>query len=552
MNEKKIFIISLIVAIFSTVLFLPSCREFILCLGEIIIGRSLTHSVWNYRFVMWEIDFLIFWVTLSFVFYSYNHISCAVSGKILKIFSWGIPVFFSLCLLFFASISSDVWLDETFSLGIAHHKVKELIDLTAKDVHPPLYYLLLKPAMFLMPNSIFFARIISVIPIILILVASTCFLKREYSFLHCIVFDILLFSLHPVVHYALEIRSYSWSLFFSTMCFIFSYYIVLKDEWKYWLLYIFFAELAVWCNYITGFGIALNFFYICLLVFIKHKNSFLKIFISSLVGIFLFLPWAIVLLHHSSSVKIAFSVGMPFSLRDFLNFNLFIVPGNGLFLFFVIMLLFFIIKIIFSFHSGDKILAAFYLITILTPFSLILFASVISIFTKPYFSRYAFPLYVFIPMFFVMTFKELKINRYLLALLISIGVVSSFSSFMKSYKFEREMAVENKKFELVMEKYLTEDTVFVYSPAVSHHIPHVLAYRWPNNKMFGFKISPLWADVYSYDIDNCIDSLNGQKDLCFVMNQDELPNNNYFLSNSNFFLVRISHMPAVKLYFIKK
>lgn len=553
MNEKKFFLISIIIAILSTVVFLPSFRELVVVFGEAIIGRPLTHPVWDNRILMFEINFLIFLLTFLFAFFSYNHISCIAIRSFLNVFSCLIPVLLSLLLLYFAGISRDVWLDETFSLGLAHHKIKELISLTAMDVHPPLYYLILKSALQLMPNSIFFAKIISVIPIILILVASTLFLRKEFSCVHCILFDILFFSLYSVVHYAVEIRSYSWSLFFSTMCFILSYYIILKGEWKYWLLYIFFAELAAWCNYITGFGIAINYIYICLLSLEKNRKSFLKMLTSAFVGILLYLPWLLVLLHYSSSVKKSFSVGMAFSLKDFIHFILYIVPGSGFFFLFVIMVLFYLVFQLFSsLHKRRDVLSSFYLITFSTPYSLILFASIMSVFTKQFVPRYAFPFFIFIPMFIVMAFDDFKINRYLLALFISAGVVSSFGSFVDNYKFEKEMSIENERLETVMNENLTENTVFVYSQMVDHHIPHVVSSRWPKNKMYGYKLSPLWASAYFYDLENCIDDLSGQKDLCVVMNQKEAPDNKYTELDSDFFLVRFSHLPAVKLYFIKK
>ena len=36
--------------------------------------------------------------------------------------------------------SDSVWLDEAFSIKIAHGTPSEIIEETGKDVHPPLYY----------------------------------------------------------------------------------------------------------------------------------------------------------------------------------------------------------------------------------------------------------------------------------------------------------------------------------------------------------------------------------------------------------------------------
>ena len=40
--------------------------------------------------------------------------------------------------------SSDIWYDELFTMGLANQSCGELILKTARDVHPPLYYLIVK------------------------------------------------------------------------------------------------------------------------------------------------------------------------------------------------------------------------------------------------------------------------------------------------------------------------------------------------------------------------------------------------------------------------
>ena len=60
--------------------------------------------------------------------------------------------------------------DEYFTLSIINFNVNDLISVTAADVHPPLYYLILKFAMTIFgffvisPHSIYAVRIVSIIP----------------------------------------------------------------------------------------------------------------------------------------------------------------------------------------------------------------------------------------------------------------------------------------------------------------------------------------------------------------------------------------------------
>ena len=42
------------------------------------------------------------------------------------------------------SLTTDIWYDELFTMEFATRPVKELISLTARDVHPPFYYMIVR------------------------------------------------------------------------------------------------------------------------------------------------------------------------------------------------------------------------------------------------------------------------------------------------------------------------------------------------------------------------------------------------------------------------
>ena len=44
----------------------------------------------------------------------------------------------------FLCFSDDIWYDELFTMGLAGQSFGELISVTARDVHPPLYYMIVK------------------------------------------------------------------------------------------------------------------------------------------------------------------------------------------------------------------------------------------------------------------------------------------------------------------------------------------------------------------------------------------------------------------------
>ena len=67
-------------------------------------------------------------------------------------------------------VSTDIWYDELFTMGFIEQPVGRLLELAARDVHPPLYYLIVKAVVeavhFFVPdvNSVIIAKAVSVLP----------------------------------------------------------------------------------------------------------------------------------------------------------------------------------------------------------------------------------------------------------------------------------------------------------------------------------------------------------------------------------------------------
>ena len=66
--------------------------------------------------------------------------------------------------------STDIWYDELFTMGFIEQSVGRLLELAARDVHPPLYYLMVKAVVeavhFFAPgvNFVMIAKAVSVLP----------------------------------------------------------------------------------------------------------------------------------------------------------------------------------------------------------------------------------------------------------------------------------------------------------------------------------------------------------------------------------------------------
>ena len=549
--SKLLLVLCASAGICSLVMFIPHVREIIIALGEKYLGRALNHALWNAKLIIWEIQFLIL-LFVSVFLLSDTLISRfpTPSEKTYKICSWVFVAVSSIFLLIIACESEDIWLDETFSLGLARHSVKDLISLTAQDVHPPLYYLILKSAVMIFLDSVAAAKIVSVIPVILIMCFANIFFFREFSAKFALLFNSVLISTLAVLQYAVEIRMYSWCMLFSLLCAFFSYYIVKKGDLKYFLLYVLFAECGAYCQYWTAFALAVNFVLISALCFFKDKKSLSKILVSALIGIVAYMPWAGVVIRQVSEVSASYWIA-PITVKTFLTYILSVVPAMESFkLAFLAVLAYFFIKSVLQIMRQRKDFQSwFLLISFGTPILLIICATIISLAMRPVFiARYAVPLIMFIIFFFVLVFTK-EHSKKLFAAFLFNALVGSILSIKNQYDSEKTLSYENKKFTNMMAQNRTKDTVFIFGEKIDSHIPHCIAYSYPDNRIYGFDISELWTSAYFYNRKNLIASLADETDLCLVITKDEEVPPKF--KDVQCMLVNLSIYPNLKFYFLK-
>lgn len=134
--------------------------------------------------------------------------------------------------------SNDIWYDELFTVGMIEHSYGDLIAFTARDVHPPLYYCIVKFAVELCKlitptaNTVIVAKIVSVLPYFILLWYSVTFIRKRFGIFTGGVFLFCVISMPQLSAYTVEVRMYSWALLFVTAAFLHAYAIVAGDDGK--------------------------------------------------------------------------------------------------------------------------------------------------------------------------------------------------------------------------------------------------------------------------------------------------------------------------------
>lgn len=551
-SNKLLQVIKLLCFIFglgSLAIFIPAIRELIISLGEKYMHRPLNHWLWNARIIKWELQFFL---SVLVVLFSINlhQSNKEFNDNVLKIISWTITGFTSLFLIILACQSKDIWYDETFSLGLARHSIKELIILTAKDVHPPLYYLILRIAMIFFPASATAAKIVSVIPIIIILFISNYFFSKEFTYKSGILFNLLFLSMYPVFEYSIEIRMYSWCMLFCLLCCFSSYYIYKNKNLNSYLLYVLFAECGAYCQYWTAFGIAINFILISLVCLIRDKKSIKNILITAGIGIIFYLPWAKIVISQLSEVSGEYWISKV-TLLNVIEYILYEIPMTGILKIISIFLIGFLLK---NTNSGIKKKdgdSVFNTICFITPFVLITCATIISITVRPVFqAKYALPLSGFILFYIVISIKKFKVKKIYEMIIMSACLVCIIFNASNIFLSERILGRDNKIFTNMMNENLTDNTVFVFDENIEKQIPYCLAYFYPNNRIYNYDLMSLWTSAYFYNRSNLITDISNEKDLCLVLNKDSEPFEPF--SDTEFMMANIANYLELRFYFLKQ
>lgn len=210
------------------------------------------------------------------------------------------------CLLLFT--------DESFSMNIIRYSFKNIIRLDGMDVHPPLYYIVLKifiSVTTFWTKSLFvkivFARILSlitsVITFLFLMKIKDKFsfkktLNLSTSFLIFVLLTGLPFKFVPLYN-IVQIRMYSLAAMFVAIQIYSMLMFNERNERKYFILFTLSSILSAYTHYISGFISGL--FVLSFIVFFPPKRF--KYFISGIIMIISYIPWIPTAFHQFSQIS---------------------------------------------------------------------------------------------------------------------------------------------------------------------------------------------------------------------------------------------------------
>lgn len=349
-----------------------------------------------------------------------------------------------------ACFHENLWFDESYSVALSNHRLGELISIGAADVHPLLYYILIRPLSVLTGNNIIALRLFSAAGGIIFALMGYTHIRPQFGEKAGIYFSLIAYLLPATLKYSTEIRMYSWLPLFTLLCGIYAYRAACGygKKTKNYILFTIFGLASAYTHYF-GVATAAVIFAILFVAIILRRKSLKGWIISAAVTIIAYLPGLYVFLNQLKTVSKGYwiSVEYPEIITDTLSFffigdapNDVILPAAVRITITVISCIIFALAVFFSVRmcrksNGSRVCYA-PVLSLAVYFGVIILGLAIS-FVKPlFFVRYTMAMYGFVIFDFAYLLSKIKTKAtapIIIALLILLCVYRSQDVYKNAY-----------------------------------------------------------------------------------------------------------------------
>ena len=381
---------------------------------------------------------------------------------------------------------SNIWFDEAYSVGIANQSFIDIWKIGGHDVHPVLYYWMLRCICVLTNGSIIAYRVFSAVAVIILGILGYTHIRKDFGEKTGFLFSFFTYFLPMMAVYANQIRMYSWAILIVTVLAIYAYRIYKGDNCKKnWIIFVLTSLSSIYIHYygLMAAGIINLFLFI---YFIKNKKvKELKLLILfGVMQLLAYIPWIVSLMGQMEHVSKGFWIGFEFPKT---LFELIGCQMNGtlnstsiLSIGFSINLLLFIYLTISVLKNRKTQNFKIPLISALIYFSVIMAALIITVILKNsvLYYRYLFVitgLYIFSISDILAKANNRVIVRIILVITIILGVFNNIVQIQQNYAKENGKEIEYLK------ENIQEGDVLVYSNIGNGSI---IASNFLNNKQY--------------------------------------------------------------------
>lgn len=218
-------------------------------------------------------------------------------------------------LFVFASVfHTSMWFDEAYSVGMANQTLVDIWKIGRNDVHPVLYYWMLRIVKILTGGGILAYRLFSALPIALLSILGITHIKKDFGEKTGILFSFFSCFLPMIIVYTNQIRMYSWAIYIVSILAIYTYRIYKgQANKKNWIIFGISSLASLYIHYygLMAAGLINLFLLIHFIILKKWKELKIQIAIG-VVQVILYVPWLIALLSQMKQISHGFWIKITF------------------------------------------------------------------------------------------------------------------------------------------------------------------------------------------------------------------------------------------------
>jgi 4-amino-4-deoxy-L-arabinose transferase-like glycosyltransferase len=152
--------------------------------------------------------------------------------------------------------AQSFWYDEGFSAWLAVQPFDQIIARTSADIHPPLYYFALRVWLWLVGQSEFALRFLSLAPSVLTIPVLFALTRRIFDGLTGWIVAVCAILSPAYLWYAQEARMYAWLVFLTALSSHFLLRWLDQEHWRDWFALTLCNVLAVYLHFFAFFIVA--------------------------------------------------------------------------------------------------------------------------------------------------------------------------------------------------------------------------------------------------------------------------------------------------------
>lgn len=363
----------------------------------------------------------------------------------------------------------SIWTDELFTLDFVSLSVPELLKATAMDIHPPLYYLIVKFFFNLFPfvNPTILGKFVSLSLFFIFLEVTYRIIKANFKENVAVNYVLIVMGC-KILHYCFEIRMYTFASSLVALAYISGYLLIDKKSGKYAIITNLSVLAAMYTHYYAVFAVFPLLIYLTINLIKEHEEKLLLK--SVLFQVVCYLPWIVYFISLIGNNQSGFGTGYYVNLNDILAYIVVFFSNTNTVLTAITMVIYFVIILMaVKFIHRDEVKYGFVcLVSVITIF---VFGNVLGFVFDKFFSGkylliawnvFAFGICLFLnnnkrSIYFVSSLFVLNVITYGYAIIDEINDIKVTEKFIDFLKGEESVTCIGNYYDLC--KYYSDNVV---------------------------------------------------------------------------------------------